>query len=153
ACVLGSLLTGLGLYASWAWDLPTGPAIVSTFGAAVALVVLGRAATRLTRRKLAVAASGMAVFTAVPLAGFPHLEQPWLDALEEVAPVLETAFLTTEERQLRTEAIESIAQARAELTRLRALDQDVRWGKQSMDAERAERLRQYLAGKSELSAG
>src|SRR5262245_65302891 len=48
ACALGSLLTGLGLYASWTWDLPTGPAIVSTFGAAVALVVLGRAAPLLT---------------------------------------------------------------------------------------------------------
>jgi len=153
ACALGSLLTGLGLYASWAWDLPTGPAIVSTFGAAVALVVLGRAATRLTRRRLAVAASGVAVFTAAPLLSFPHLEQPWLDALEDVAPVFETAFLDPSERELRAEAIESIRQARAELTRLRALDQDVRWGKEAMDAERAERLRQYLAGKSEISAG
>jgi zinc/manganese transport system permease protein len=153
ACGLGSLLTGVGLYASWTWDLPTGPAIVSTFGAAVALVVLGRAATRLTRRRLAVAASGAAVFTAVPLVSFPHLEQPWLDALEDVAPVFATAFLDSGERQLRAEVIESIGRARAELTRLRALDQDVRWGKEAMDAERAERLRQYLAGKSEISAG
>ena len=153
ACGLGSLLTGLGLYASWAWDLPTGPAIVSTFGAAVALVVIARAATRLTRRRLAVLASGMAVFTALPLLFFPHLEQPWLDALEDVAPVFATAFLDADERALRAEAIASIAQARAELTRLRALDQDVRWGKEVMDAERAERLRQYLAGKSEISAG
>jgi zinc/manganese transport system permease protein len=153
ACGLGALLTGLGLYASWAWDLPTGPAIVSTFGAAVAVVVLGRAATRLTRRRLTLATSGVAVFIAVPLVSFPHLEQPWLDALGDVAPVFETAFLDAGERQLRVEAIESIGQARAELTRLRALDQDVRWGKETMDAERAERLRQYLAGKSEISAG
>ncbi|HEU0160703.1 MAG TPA: metal ABC transporter permease, partial [Hyphomicrobiaceae bacterium] len=153
AWALGSLLTGLGLYASWTWDLPTGPAIVSTFGAAVGVVVLGRAATRLTRRRLAVAASGMAIFAAVPLLSFPHLEQPWLDALEDVAPPLETAFLDAGERQLRAEAIESIKQARAELTRLRALEQDVRWGKEAMDADAAERLRQYLAGKSEISAG
>jgi zinc/manganese transport system permease protein len=153
ACTLGALLTGLGLYASWTWDLPTGPAIVSTFGAAVALVVLGRAATRLTRRKLAVAASAVAVLTAAPLISSPHLEQPWFDALADVAPVFETAFLDAGEREQRAEAIQSIEQARAELTRLRALDQDVRWGKESMDAERAERLRQYLAGKSEISAG
>jgi zinc/manganese transport system permease protein len=153
ACGLGMLLTALGLYASWTWDLPTGPAIVSTFGAAVALVVLGRAAKGLTRRRLAVAASGVAVLTAVPLVGFPQLEQPWLDALEIVAPAFQTAFLDADERQLRTEAIESIAQARAELTRLKALDHDVRWGKEAMDADRAERLRQYLAGKSEISAG
>jgi len=153
ACALGSLLTGLGLYASWTWDLPTGPAIVSTFGAAVGVVVLGRAATRLTRRRLAVAASGMAIFAAVPLLSFPHLEQPWLDALEDVAPPIETAFLDAGERQMRAEALESIKQARAELTRLRALEQDVRWGKEAMDADGAERLRQYLAGKSEISAG
>ena len=153
ACALGTLLTGLGLYASWAWDLPTGPAIVATFGAAVALAVLARAAAGLTRRKLAIAASGAAVLTALPLIGFPHLEQPWLDALETVAPVFETAFLNAGERQLRTEAIESIAQAGAELTRLKALEQDVRWGKEAMDPDRAERLRQYLAGKSEISAG
>ena len=153
ACTLGSLLTGLGLYASWTWDLPTGPAIVSTFGGAVALVVIARALTRLTRHRLAVLASGMAVFVALPLLFFPHLEQPWLDALEATSPVFATAFLDAGERTLRAEAIESIAQARAELTRLRALDQDVRWGKEAMDAERAERLRQYLAGKSEISAG
>jgi zinc/manganese transport system permease protein len=153
ACGLGSLLTGLGLYASWAWDLPTGPAIVSTFGAAVALVVLGRAVPRLTRRKLALAASGVAVFAAVPLVSVPQLEQPWLDVIGDVAPIFETAFLDAGERQLRAETINSIGQARAELTRLRALDQDVRWGKETMDADRAERLRQYLAGKSEISAG
>jgi zinc/manganese transport system permease protein len=95
----------------------------------------------------------VAVLTAVPLVGFPQLEQPWLDALEIVAPAFQTAFLDADERQLRTEAIESIAQARAELTRLKALDQDVRWGKEAMAADRAERLRQYLAGKSEISAG
>jgi zinc/manganese transport system permease protein len=145
ACALGTLLTGLGLYASWAWDLPTGPAIVATFGAAVALVVLARAAAGLTRRKLAIAASGAAVLTAVPLIGFPHVET--------VAPVFETAFLNAGERQLRAESIESIAQAGAELTRLKALEQDVRWGKEAMDPDRAERLRQYLAGKSEISAG
>ena len=40
-----------------------------------------------------------------------------------------------------------------ELTRLRALEQDVRWNKVEMDREKAERLGQYLAGKSEISAG
>jgi hypothetical protein len=95
----------------------------------------------------------MAIFAAVPLLSFPHLEQPWLDALEDLAPPIETAFLDAGEREMRAEALESIKQARAELTRLRALEQDVRWGKEAMDADGAERLRQYLAGKSEISAG
>src|SRR5215210_7271069 len=48
AWALGAGLTAVGLYASWTWDLPTGPAIVATFGTATALVVLGFAVTRLT---------------------------------------------------------------------------------------------------------
>src|SRR5207249_322535 len=43
---LGLLVSALGLSASFAWDLPTGAAVVTTFGAlmaAVALVVGGRA--------------------------------------------------------------------------------------------------------------
>ena len=50
-------------------------------------------------------------------------------------------------------SLESIERARAELARLRALEQDVRWGKVQMEPEQAERLRQYLAGRSEIFAG
>ena len=49
--------------------------------------------------------------------------------------------------------LDSIARARAELLRLRALEQDVCWGKIEMEPDKAERLRQYLAGRSEISAG
>ncbi len=49
--------------------------------------------------------------------------------------------------------LESIERGKAELTRLRELEQDVRWGNQEMAPEQAERLRQYLAGRSEISAG
>jgi hypothetical protein len=53
----------------------------------------------------------------------------------------------------RNEVLDSIARARAELLRLRALEQDVRWGKIEMEPDKAEQLRQYLAGRSEISAG
>jgi zinc/manganese transport system permease protein len=150
---LGSLLTAIGLYASWTWDLPTGPAIVTAFGAAVALVALAGAARRLTLKRIGILASALAMLTGLPLVAFPHMDQPWLDAMEDVAPVLQTAFLDPGERMTRTEAVEAIDKARAELARLSALDQDVRWGKVDMGAEQTERLRQYLAGKSEISAG
>lgn len=150
---LGASLTALGLYASWSWDLPTGPAIVTAFGAATALVALGAAARRLTRRMAAIVACGLAICIGLPLVASPQLDQPWLDALEDMAPVLQTGFLTASERATRTEAIESIAHARAELARLSALNQDVQWGKVEMEQDRAERLRQYLMGKSEISAG
>jgi zinc/manganese transport system permease protein len=150
---LGALLTAAGLYASWTWDLPTGPAIVAAFGAATALIVLGGASRRLTRRGAGIGICALAIFTGLPLAAFPQMDQPWLDALEDVAPPIQTAFLTSGERATRQEALEAIGRSRAELARLRALHQDVQWGKVEIEPEKAERLRQYLAGKSEISAG
>jgi zinc/manganese transport system permease protein len=46
-----------------------------------------------------------------------------------------------------------VARARVEVQRLRRLQQDVQWGAQAMDAERRERLRQFLASRSEIAAG
>ena len=53
AWALGAGLTAVGLYASWTWDFPTGPAIVTAFGAATALVVLGLWVPKLTMRAAA----------------------------------------------------------------------------------------------------
>ncbi|WP_048710535.1 metal ABC transporter permease [Microvirga massiliensis] len=153
AWLLGAALTSAGLYASWTWDLPTGPAIVTAFGAAIALVALGFATRKLTARTAGRIACGVAVVAGLLLLAFPHMDQPWLDALEDVAPPLQTAFLASGERMTRDSALEAIERARADLARLRALEQDVRWGKVAMEPERAEQLRQYLAGRSEISAG
>ncbi|MBO0765278.1 MAG: metal ABC transporter permease [Hyphomicrobiaceae bacterium] len=150
---LGALLTAVGLYASWTLDLPTGPAIVTAFGGAVALVALAATARRLTRRRAGTLACALAVLAGLPLLTAPQMDQPWLDAVEGIAPILQTAFLDSGERLTRTEALVAIGNARAELARLRAVDQDVRWGKVEMAPEQAERLRQYLMGKSEISAG
>jgi zinc/manganese transport system permease protein len=133
--------------------LPTGPAIVTAFGAATALVALGFSAAKLTARKAGIVACAVAGLAGLLLVAFPQMDQPWLDALEDIAPPFQTAFLDTGERLTRKDALESIERRRAELARLRALDQDVRWGKIQMEPENAERLRQYLAGISEISAG
>ena len=52
---LGAALTAAGLVASWVWDLPTGPAIVAAFGAAMALAALVFAARRLDLAQVGVA--------------------------------------------------------------------------------------------------
>jgi len=150
---LGAGLTALGLFASWIWDLPTGPAIVAAFGAATALVGAGAALQRMTTRSAAFFVCGLMGMVGLLLVTAPAMDQPWLDAVEDLAPPVQTAFLTPGERHTRNEVVDSIARGRAELARLRALEQDVRWGKVEMDPEQAERLRQYLAGRSEISAG
>src|SRR5262249_10982222 len=151
--VLGAALTAAGLLASWHWDLPTGPAIVAAFGAAMALAALAFAARRLTIRKSLLLVSAAAVIAGALLLLFPQADQPWLDALEGLAPPVQTTFLSSSERATRDETLQSMTREQNELTRLRALEQDVRWNKVAMDSEKAERLRQYLAGRSEISAG
>jgi zinc/manganese transport system permease protein len=149
----GAAVTAAGLYASWALDLPTGPAIVAAFGAATAVVALGFLARKLTGRAVGIFASALAALVGLPLVLFPQMDQPWLDALEDAAPPVQTAFLDMGERFTRDQALRSIAHAQTELAHLRALEQDVRWGKTQMDSGKAERLRQYLAGRGEISAG
>ena len=153
AWCIGAGLTAAGLYTSWTWDLPTGPAIVSASGAACALVALALSARKLSGRKAGTLACTLAALVGLPLVAFPQMDQPWLDALEDIAPPLQTAFLSSAERLTRNEALQSIERGQAELTRLRALEQDVRWGAVEMEPDKAERLRQYLAGRSEISAG
>jgi len=153
AWALGGAVTAAGLYASWTWDLPTGPAIVTAFGAATALVALGFAARKLTTRTAGIFVCAVAALAGLLLAAVPQMGQPWLDALEDIAPPVQTTFLDSGERLTRKEALESIERRSAELARLRALEQDVRWGKIEMEPENTERLRQYLAGISEISAG
>ena len=153
AWALGALLTGAGLCASWSWDLPTGPAIVAAFGAATALCALGFAIRRMTASNALLVLSVAVALAGLLLVTFPKMDQPWLDALENAAPPVQTLFLTEDERDSRGEALEAIARARAELARLHAQEQDVRWGTRQMAPERLERLRQYLAGRGEISAG
>jgi zinc/manganese transport system permease protein len=153
AWALGAGLTGVGLYASWTWDFPTGPAIVTAFGAASALVVLGISVTKLTMRAAARCAFVVVALAGLVLVAFPAMDQPWLDALEDISPPVQTAFLSSGERFTRNEVLDSIKRARVELLRMRALEQDVRWGKIEMEPDKAEQLRQYLAGRSEIAAG
>ena len=146
AWALGAALTGAGLVASWTSDLPTGPAVVAAFGAATALAAAFLALSKMTARATVKLLCWLVSISGLVLAAFPSIEQPWLAALDR-------PFLTPEERETRDETQRSVAEARAELERLRALEQDVRWGKQVMELEKQERLRQYLAGRSEIMAG
>lgn len=149
AWICGSAVTAFGLWASWRWDLPTGPAIVSAFGAATAALALAFFLKTLTARKALAAGSGALGLAGALLLAAPQAEQPWLDSV----PGLEAAFLDAGERATRRETLQAIDTARAELERLQALEQDARWGRVEMPAEKVERLRQYLAGRGEISAG
>ena len=75
--------------------LPTGPAIVTAFGAATALVVLGLSVPKLTMWAAALFASVVVAIAGLLLVVFPAMDEPWLDALEDIAPPVQTAFLSS----------------------------------------------------------
>lgn len=81
------------------------------------------------------------------------MDQPWLDAVEWAIPVVHTTFLDEDDKQTLSDGLESISRGQAELAELRGIEQDVRWGKLDMPAEKQERLRQYLAARGEIVAG
>ena len=163
AWLAGAVVSAAGLTASYRWDLPTGAAVVSAFGAALALTAAalgGRATVRAVRTR-GVAALGPAAIVMAALAAlaglllvlFPAMDHLWLDGLERLAPGVQEAFLTPGERAVRQEARRALAHGERQLAEMRTLQQDVQWGTRTLDAERQERLRQFLAGRAELTAG
>jgi zinc/manganese transport system permease protein len=160
---VGTLVSAAGLWASFAWDLPTGAAVVTSFGALMALVAIALGVRILTRRVRergmdALRGAGVLLCLSLALAGLllallPGMDHLWLDWLEEAAPAVRLAFLTPGERAAQRDSGEALARGTAELARLRALQQDVQWGAREMPGEQRERLRQFLASRAEIVAG
>jgi zinc/manganese transport system permease protein len=160
---VGAVVSAAGLAASYVWDLPTGATIVTAFGAAIALVAVALGAFRLadraraggTRalRPLLMALSLVVAAAGALLAAVPSMDHHWLTWLEDAVPTVERAFLTEHERAVHAESAAAVRRARDEVQQLRRLQQDVQWGTQTMDPERRERLRQFLASRTEIAAG
>jgi zinc/manganese transport system permease protein len=160
---LGFLVSVLGLTASFAWDLSTGAAVVTTFGvlmAAIALTLGARAFVVRLRREgaRALAAVGGVIAALIAVAGlllalFPQMDHHWLDWLEDIVPQLQLAFLTPGEQRTYHDTRADVVRQSAELLRLRAVQREAQWGKRQISAETEERLRQFLASRAEIAAG
>src|SRR5437588_216240 len=84
---LGFLVSVLGLWASFAWDLPTGAAVVATFGAMMAGVPLVRGGLGLARgvrergwealRGVGLVGCCALGLAGLPLAGGPRMDHHW----------------------------------------------------------------------------
>ena len=153
----------LGLLASWIWDLPTGAAIVTTFGALLAAVALvGAIRTRVrdvrsrgvqALRRTGVGVGGFLVLAGVLILSFPRMDHLWLDWLEDSVPAIRLAFLDVEERAADAESRQSLEEGLAEPARVRRIQQDAQWGTKPLTDEMQERVRQYIAGRAELVTG
>lgn len=160
---LGFVVSLLGLVASATWDLPTGATVVTTFGVSMAAVAAGlglRILIQATRAKgpSALTGAGIAALGVLALAGLllvivPQMDHHWLNWLEKVAPSIQLAFLTSDERETYRDSQEAVQRGQSEIQRLRAMQQQVQWGTREMPGEMQERLRQYLASRGEITAG
>jgi zinc/manganese transport system permease protein len=160
---LGFVVSVLGLVASAAWDLPTGATVVTTFGVFMAAVAAWLGLQTLigaTRVKglAALTGVGIAILAAMGLAGlflflFPQMDHHWLNWLEKAVPSVQLAFLTSDERETYHESQEAVQRGLSEIHSLRTMQQEVQWGTREMSEEKQERLRQYLASRSEIIAG
>jgi hypothetical protein len=81
------------------------------------------------------------------------MDHHWLNWLEKAAPSVQLTFLTSDERETYWDSQEAVQWGLSEIQSLRSMQQEVQWGKREMSEEKQERLRQYLASRSEITAG
>jgi hypothetical protein len=160
---LGLVVSMVGLVASATLDLPTGATVVTTFGVFMAAVAAWIALQTLIQKirakgMIALTGAGIAGSVAVGAAGFflivfPKMDHHWLDWMEKAVPSVRLVFLTSDERESYRDSQDALRRGLAEMQNLRATQQEVQWGTREMPEEKQERLRQYLAGRSEITAG
>jgi zinc/manganese transport system permease protein len=160
----GVLASGLGLAASYAWDLPTGAAMVCMFGAVLALaalakpLVLARAAVRRRRARRALAWTGRAALlvlaaSALWLVLVPQADQPLLDALERAWPTARRPFHTAGEWEIIVSSQRAEQRAASEAARLTEKERASRWQGEALPDEEVRRLSSYTQSFLEMRRG
>jgi zinc/manganese transport system permease protein len=160
---VGLGVSALGLLASYLWDLPTGAAVVTTFGVVLAAVALGLGLGALARsvrqrgwqalRGIARGGCALLALAGLLLMAFPRMDHHWLDWIEEAIPAVQRAFLSAHEREVHRDSRDALRRELAELARLRAMQQEAQWATRPLSEAQQDRLRQFLAGRSEIAAG
>ena len=160
---IGFVVSILGLVASATMDLPTGATVVTTFGVSLAAVAawLGlQTFVNATKANgpVALTGAGIVTFAVLAFAGlllllFPQMDHHWLNWLEKAVPDVELVFLTSDEGETYRDSQEAVQRGLSEIRQLRATQEQVQWGTREMSEEMQERVRQYLASRSEITAG
>jgi zinc/manganese transport system permease protein len=158
---VGTLASGAGLAASYLWDLPTGAAMVCTFGATLALAgivhpfICGdvpdplRQAAYGLRWCLALVLAGSAVL----LMAVPRADQPLLDSIEYVAPWLRQLYFTKGESEIHRDAREHAERYAREAERLNAMETRSRAAGEQLDDMLVRRMSSFIKSYGEMRKG
>ena len=157
----GTITSALGLAASFAWDLPTGAAMVCAFGAALAFAALAypflrlgaaqslRQASRIARWGVAAILAGSGILVAV----LPRADQPLFDAAEYVFPAAQALYFSKAETSTYRDAAEYAERYRREIERLNQIEARSRGEGQAIDDFQVRRISSFLKSYGEMRKG
>jgi zinc/manganese transport system permease protein len=159
--IVGALASAAGLISSYAFDLPTGAAMVCALAAALALAGLvhplfcGEA-----RRSVGQAVSvarwclvGLFTISGVLFAAAPRADQPLLDAVEYLFPSVREIYLSEAESKTHQEAGEYAERYRRDAEQLNAREAFSRSGGELLDDAQVRRISSFLKSYGEMRRG
>jgi zinc/manganese transport system permease protein len=159
--ITGVLTSAAGFAVSFAFDLPTGAAIVCAFGAALALAGLAYpflrgdrvAAMKTTVGAIRWIAAAVVAGSAIQLAAAPRADQPLLDLLEQSAPSLRNVYFSRGEAAAYQDASETAERHRLAAEQL--IDQEKRSRTQgvALDETAVQRISSFLKSYAEMRKG
>ena len=159
--IVGTFTSAAGLAASFAFDLPTGAAMVCAFGAALAVAGLLYPFLRGNRRnalRVAITTArwtGAAILagSALQLAAAPRADQPLIDMVEYAVPSLRTLYFTRAEMTTFADASEYAERYRSEAEQLNDVERRNRTEGEAFDDFRVARISSFLKSYGEMRKG
>jgi zinc/manganese transport system permease protein len=159
--ISGILTSAAGFAASFAFDLPTGAAIVCAFGVTLALagllypfvhgdrVVAGKTTINAVRWAVAALIAG----TAIQLAVAPRADLPLIDLLEHAAPSLRNLYFTKAEAAAYQDADETAERHRLAAEQLIEQERRSRTQGEALDEAAIQRISSFLKSYAEMRKG
>jgi zinc/manganese transport system permease protein len=159
--ITGTLTSAAGLAVSFALDLPTGAAMVCTFGGALALSGLlypflrgnRHKALRVTTLTVRWCAAMLLTGSALQLAAAPRADQPLLDTIETAVPSLRALYFNRSEAATFAEASETAERHRTAAEQLNDLEKRNRTEGEALDDFSIGRISSFLKSYGEMRKG
>jgi zinc/manganese transport system permease protein len=159
--IIGTLTSAAGLAASFAFDLPTGAAMVCAFGGALATAGLlypllrgdRQSALRVTIAIARWTAAVLLAGSALQLAAAPRADQPVIDMVEYALPSLRTLYFTRAEQATFIEASEYAERHRIAAEQLNELERRNRTEDGALDDIKLGRISSFLKSYGEMRKG
>jgi len=159
--IVGTFTSAAGLAASFAFDLPTGAAMVCAFGVALAVAgllypfLLGNRqnAWRVVTATARWAGAAILAASALQLAAAPRADQPLIDMVEYAIPSLRTLYFTRAEQTTFEDAGEYAERYRKEAEQLNDVERRNRTEGEALDDFGVARISSFLKSYGEMRKG